>query len=67
MRDEHTPEYQQALDDVHTRICNVLGVFPAKGWDLDESRTVLAALETIVRNRQTVGDVIGFPCGQAVR
>ena len=63
-----TQERADELRDVFHRMRNVLDVYPASTWDLEEARSVLLALEGIVRGRrQVVGDVITFPSPQSFR
>jgi hypothetical protein len=45
----HTSDHE--LNDVHRRIRNILNVYPAGTWTLDEWKIVLAALAEIVRGR----------------
>jgi hypothetical protein len=40
--------------DTHRRMRNILIAYPATGWTLEESRSVLEALSGIVRARQAV-------------
>lgn len=71
MHDERVSDHDDALkdhlSDIHRRSRNILDVCPAKSWDLGEAGIVLAALETIVRGRQRMGDVIDMPRGKAMR
>lgn len=66
MHDERVQETDahRAIEDVHRRVRNILDVYPATTWDLAEATEVLAALESIVRGRQAMGDVIAFPRGK---
>lgn len=50
------PNYR--IDDVYRRIRNNLDYCPAGDWNLDEASVVLAALDFIVRGRQTQSDVV---------
>ena len=55
------------LGDTHRRIRNILDVYPATTWTLDESMIILDALATIVRRRQAAGDVIDLTAHRSLR
>lgn len=46
------------IDDIHRRIRNILVAYPATEWTLEESCSVLENLASIVRARQSMGDVV---------
>ena len=53
-------------NDIHRRIRNITDAYPASGWDADESAPILAALESLVRGRQTIASVVDITTGEAV-
>jgi hypothetical protein len=53
------------MEDVHTRIRSILDVYPAPTWNLPQSERVLAALVTIVREKQARADVLDLGARRA--